>query len=254
MRTFAHYCFCMIFVYNAILFLVTLVGGAMPLWSKEWTEQRMKYLLAFSGSFLLSVTFLHLIPESIEHIGPFSGFLLVCGFFLQQFFQKFTHGVEHGHKHVVNHVHAGIPVWSVFWGLALHAFAEGLPLGIFYSESVILPSLFLAIALHKLPEAMLIISLFYQHNRNKKQTWIILVLFSLITPFSSLAAYLIGYQFAVVEQIIQWIVPLIAGAFIHISTTIFFESGTKAHDMTIKKWMVVLLGVGFGMLSLLGAH
>jgi len=244
----------MIFLYNAILFLLTIIGGSLPLWNKEWSEKRMKYLLAFSGAFLLSITFLHLIPESIEHIGPVSGMLLLFGFFIQQFVQKFTHGVEHGHAHIENETHHHVSVWPVLLGLSLHAFGEGLPLGISYSESGVLPSLFLAIALHKMPEAMLIISLFYHQSKKKRSTLLVLILFSLITPLSSLSAYYLGHEFMIVSQIIHWLIPVIAGAFIHISTTIFFESGTKVHEMTFKKWMVVLLGIGLGLLSLLAGH
>ncbi len=64
----------MFLFYNLILFLITLAGGSIPLWSRSWSEQRMKYLLAFSGAFLLSITMLHLIPETVELEGTFRTF------------------------------------------------------------------------------------------------------------------------------------------------------------------------------------
>jgi zinc transporter ZupT len=215
----------------------------------------MKSLLAFSGSFLLGITFLHLIPETTAHLGSSAGILLLAGFFGQQFVQRFTHGVEHGHAHIDTEGQSGhhhfIAVWPVFIGLAIHAFSEGLPLGVSYAEPTVLPSLFLAIALHKLPEAMLIISLFYHQNKNKTRSAFILCLFSLITPLSSLLAYFLGAEFVLLNTIIHWCIPLIAGAFIHIAATIFFESGTKAHEMNRKKWLVILLGIGVALLTLL---
>src|SRR5690554_7311957 len=130
----------MLLIYNAVLFVLTLIGGSMPLWSQAWSEQRMKYLLAFSGAFLLSITFMHLMPESISHLGSTSGILFVVGFFSQQFFQKYTHGVEHGHVHKnIGHGH-DIPIWPILIGLSIHAFSEGLPLGVSYSEHIVLPS------------------------------------------------------------------------------------------------------------------
>lgn len=243
----------MILIYNAILFLLTLIGGSIPLWYKEWSERSMKYLLAFSGAFLLSITFLHLVPESMEELGSTSGILILFGFFIQQFVQKFTHGVEHGHAHIENQEHNHTAVWPILIGLSIHAFGEGLPLGITYADKGVLPSLFLAIALHKLPEAMLIMSLFY-HQYKKNKTIIVLILFSLITPFASLLAYFLGHEFAIIGIIIHWLIPVIAGAFIHIATTIFFESGTKVHEMTLKKWLAVVFGVGLGFLSLLVGH
>lgn len=242
----------MIFIYNAVLFLITLIGGSVPLWSKGWTENRIKYILAFSGSFLLCITFLHLIPESINELGTSAGILLVAGFFGQQFIQKYTHGIEHGHLHIEQKPNHNILILPIIVGLSIHAFSEGLPLGINYSDVTILPSLFLAIALHKMPEAMLIVSLFIQKNKSKSIGLFILILFSLITPFASLLAYLLGQEFLIVDLIIHWCIPLIAGAFIHIATTIFFESGTKAHEMNFKKWLMILGGIALGLISIIG--
>ena len=87
----------MYLIFNIFLLLATIIGGSVPLWSKRWSEQSMKYLLAFSGAFLLSITLLHLLPETIETSGHSAGLLILAGFFLQLVIQRFTHGVEHGH-------------------------------------------------------------------------------------------------------------------------------------------------------------
>lgn len=244
----------MFLIYSLILFLITLAGGSMPLWNKGWNEQRMKYLLAFSGAFLLSITLLHLLPETLEHAGHQGGLFVLAGFFLQQLVQRFTHGVEHGHAHAGGDHHHHIPVLPVFVGLAVHAFSEGLPLGIRYTDDATLPSLFLAIAFHKLPEAMLITSLVYFSSRNKPKAALSLVLFALITPMAALLTALLGARYEGVATFVQWCIPLIAGAFIHIATTILFESGTRTHDMNWKKWTAMLTGIGLAMLTLLDSH
>jgi hypothetical protein len=46
------------------------------------------------------------------------------------------------------------------------------------------------------------------------------------------------------------LIPVVAGSFIHIATTIFFESGTKQHLLTWQKAFAILIGVGIGLLSL----
>ena len=53
------------FAYSLALFLVTFIGGSAPLWVKRLNDDAMQYLLAFSGAFLLSMTMLHLLPETI---------------------------------------------------------------------------------------------------------------------------------------------------------------------------------------------
>ena len=118
------------FAYSLALFLVTFIGGSAPLWVKRLNDDAMQYLLAFSGAFLLSMTMLHLLPETFEEIGSKAGFYLLLGFFIQLAIQRLTHGVEHGHTHIHEHNgHKHIPMMSIMLGLGIHAFMEGLPLG-----------------------------------------------------------------------------------------------------------------------------
>ncbi len=242
----------MIVIYSLLLFVLTFVGGSFPLWNRNWDEQKMKYLLAFSGSFLLGITLLHLLPEIFETTGHKAGLYILAGFFLQQIIQRFTHGVEHGHHHLGDQ-HHHVSIWPIFAGLGFHALSEGLPLGIHYADPNTLPSLFVAIAFHKLPEAMLIASLIIaDHHSGKKKAWMMLLLFSLLTPVAGLITHELGSVSASFATIIPLCIPVIAGSFIHISTTIFFESGTKSHDMNWRKWTAALLGIAFAMLTLLG--
>src|ERR1044071_4451805 len=118
-------------VNNLLLFAITFIAGSVPLWVSFFDEKRMHYLLAFSGSFLLSITFLHLLPETFSDLGMNAGFLILCGFFIQLVIQRVTHGIEHGHVHTQQHAHY-VPVFSILLGLAIHSFMEGLPLGFTY--------------------------------------------------------------------------------------------------------------------------
>lgn len=234
--------------YNIILFLITFVGGSLPLWIKGLHSDRMPYLLAFSGSFLLSITFLHLLPETFEELDHKAGILLLCGFFVQLLIQRLTHGAEHGHAHA-HHDHK-VPLNSILIGLAIHAFMEGLPLGFNYRMTATSPSLFMAVAVHKLPEAMLVASIVNEvHGRKAAIT--ILFLFALVTPLSGLLAMKLGMSYLAMTKLVLWLIPIVAGAFIHISTTIFFESGTKQHMLTIKKTGAIILGVCVALATLL---
>ena len=52
-------------------------------------------------------------------------------------------------------------------------------------------------------------------------------------------------------SVVMVLVVVVAGAFIHIATTIFFESGTRQHLLTRQKITAILLGVGLGLTTLL---
>lgn len=235
--------------YNLLLFIVTFLGGSLPLWLKGLNDARMHTVLAFSGSFLLSITFLHLLPETFSEVGSKAGLLILAGFFIQLIIQTVTHGIEHGHLHVHAADHK-IPVTSILLGLSLHAFMEGLPLGFNYRMEGTTPSLYLAVAAHKLPEAMLVTTL-VSHGRNRSSSLLTLLFFSAITPVASLLATILGQTYQAISNIVVALIPVVAGAFIHISTTIFFESGTKQHLLTRQKTIAIIAGMGIGLITLL---
>lgn len=209
----------------------------------------MHYLLAFSGSFLLSITFLHLLPEAFGEHNMITGMLLLAGFFLQLLIQRFTHGVEHGHNNIAPHHHHQISLMPILIGLSFHAFMEGIPLGIPYGKDATGTSLYLAVAAHKIPEALLATSLVV-HLKARKKGLIFLLLFALITPLSSLLTSIMSGNYNM-AGVVNLMLPIVAGAFIHIATTIFYESGTKQHVLTLKKTLSILLGLGIGLLTLL---
>jgi zinc and cadmium transporter len=243
----------MTLVYSILLFIVTVVGGLLPIIYSRWTDNKMNYLLTFSGAYLLSVTLLHLIPEAAAAIGFQMGAYMLAGFFLQQVLQRLTHGVEHGHSHV-GHGHHHIPVLSLVLGMAVHAFGEGVPLGATYHDGSTIPALYIAIALHKLPEAMLIASLLI-HNRNSKlKVFVMLSLFALLSPASSLLTHYYGLSIEGFKSVLPFIIAIVTGSFLHIGTTIFYESGNKLHAISWKKWTVTAAAIALAALTTLFSH
>jgi zinc transporter ZupT len=119
---------------------------------------------------------------------------------------------------------------------------EGLPLGI----SNTLPStqrpLYLAVAAHKLPEAMVVATIALS-AKGRRFAYITLILFAAITPIASIFAGLWQKYYEPTTAIGGVLIPIVAGAFIQIATTIFFESGTLQHQLTTKKIASILLGV-----------
>lgn len=242
----------MILVLSILLFLGTLIGGSIPFWLKKWNPASIKYLLAFSGSFFLGITLLHLIPEAIIHYNNTAGMLIVGGFLLQLIFQRITHGIEHGHVHLnqSNHHHS-VSLVPLYIGLGIHAFSEGIPLGMPVFEGGVQSSLFVAILFHKLPEAMLIASVIMHQAYPKKKAYSLFITFCAITPVAVLMTNYFSESNALIKNIIGWCLPVIAGSFLHIATTIFYESGTQKHQMNKKNWFAIFLGIGIALLSIL---
>lgn len=231
------------------LFLITFLCGMIPLFitiNKDWNN----YLLAFSGAVLLGITFLHLVPETVEDLGHKAGIYILVGFFLQLFLQKFSHGIEHGHSHV--HDHDKSLFFSIFLGLSVHAFLEGIPLGHSYGEKETLSSYFIGVAAHKAPEVLTLMSFMIQLDMNRSKKMSYLLAFALITPIAGLISSYFNQSHAFTSNLISHLVPIVMGAFIHISTTIFFESGAQHHQLNFKKIIAVLVGISVALLTMIG--
>jgi zinc and cadmium transporter len=252
----------MMLAYLLLLFAVSFIGGALPLYINI-KEQYQRYILAFSGSVLLGISFLHLLPETFEDLGEKAGIYILIGFFLQLFLQKFSHGIEHGHnpnnahhhhhhdKQEHHHHHATPAFWSVFIGLAAHAFLEGIPLGYTFHQSSTLPNFVIGIAAHKLPETLSLMAFVAVMPFSKIKKWSILILFASISPIAGLVASFFATHFLFTAQLISQLVPIVIGAFTHIATIIFFESETAAHQLNKYKLASIALGLLVALATIL---
>ncbi len=233
-------------IFLLFIFIFTLIGGLIPLWFKKVQSAIMFYLLAFTGAFLLGITLLHLVPEAFEGLGKIAGLFIFLGFLLQVFLQQWSQGLEHGHTpkdHGNGHFHADSgSAASIVLGLSVHAFMAGLPLGFNYEDASTLPSLFIGILLHKMPEALTLMVMLMHLRTRQRGNKLLLFLFALITPGAAVLAYGMNMEFAAMNTILLYIIAIVTGAFLHISTTIFFESGTRHHELNKGKILSMLVG------------
>lgn len=218
----------------------------------------MVYLLAFTGAFLLGITILHLMPESFHRLGKEAGLFILAGFFLQVFLQQWSHGMEHGHMHASSVVsdhssghHLSATAFSMVIGLSVHAFMAGLPLGFNYEDASTLPALSLGILLHKIPEALTLMTMLLYMRESKKGNIGLLVLFSLVTPGAALLAYALNIEFRFMDTLLLYLIAVVTGAFLHIAATIFFESGTRHHELNRGKVISIVVGLGLAALTML---
>lgn len=221
-----------------ILFVASMGAACLPLLFKLHSEQKIQWLLAFSGAFLLGISLIHLLPHSLDQLGEKAGIYIFLGFFLQFIIQKFTHGVEHGHVHCHSGHEHNQNIWPIFIGLSVHAFMEGIPFGFDYSQqNHVQENLLFAVIAHRLPEAFMLGSLLWISN--KTRALFLIIIFSLLSP---LAGFL-GGKIDFMQEIIVVIIPIVIGAFIHIATTILYESGTKHHQLSKQKISAIVVGI-----------
>jgi zinc transporter ZupT len=210
-----------------------ILGGLSILIWKPKELRLIKLLLAFSGTFLLSITVLEMLPNVYQSNGAVIGYWVLGGIVLQLLLESVSKGAEHGHIHISQS--SGLP-WAILISLCLHSLLEGIP--IHYHDH-----LAIGIFLHKLPIAMLLSYFLLQSHQSKIQAVALFLLFGISTP---LGTYLSSYAF-VYDAYVE-LSALVAGMFLHISTTIIFESA-DGHRFNSSKIISILLGIAFAVLS-----
>lgn len=231
------------------LFVATLLGGLLYRLIARPIPYSINFFLTFSGAFLLGITVLKLLPHVFQMAQQPAIFILM-GFLIQLGLESLSKGVEHGHLHLAEG-NRQFP-WTITIGLAVHAFIEGLPLShAFNMQTGANTALFFGILIHKIPAAFVLVAVLSSYNFSRFLGWCVLVTFALMTPMGTLfSKYLLTNAAAPDAPILKAIMGIVAGAFLHISTTILFEAQEK-HQYTAGQVVAVLLGLGISSFALL---
>lgn len=218
-----------------VLIASVLTGALLVQFVKDLKTNAIKLLLAFSGAYLFAISAFHLLPEIYIGDGKKMGLFLIIGFILQIILEFFSQGIEHGHG---NSNSKAIPI-SMLISLAIHAYLEGMPIGHVehHGHSHFEDSLLTGIALHKIPVTIVLMSLFAQAGFSKTKSFVYIAIFAVMTPLGALTGNLVSE----LSNYNKEITAIVVGIFLHISTTILFES-SEGHKFNLKKLVVIGLG------------
>lgn len=226
-----------------VLFFSAFLGGMAIFMVKSDKSQLLKLILSFSGAYLFSITVLHLIPEAYSGTDAHEiGIFILLGFLLQIFLEQFSEGVEHGHIHKHNDTHS-FP-FGIMISLCLHAFLEGMPLVKDQNNELIF-----GISLHHIPAAFALSSILVQNHFKGKSIILYISIFAIMAP--------LGYYFSEslsngsiegMEMYFNKVMGVVIGIFLHISTTILFESSAD-HKINMRKMIAVLVGIGVALIG-----
>jgi zinc transporter ZupT len=239
-----------------VLFLAPLLSGLFIFLVPKGSNTNFKLLLVFAGAYLFSITVIHILPElyqnsmQLEHIGLF----VLIGFFLQQMLEYFTSGIEHGHLHADHHHsheghhhdHAhgkGLSAIVLLLALCIHAFLEGSMLAqpVANSPNYDINAILLGIALHRAPAAFALMTVLAFQLHSKKKALPHLLIFSIAAPAGLLLSSYLTQHGLLSATGLTYLYALVCGNFLHISTTIVFESSPE-HRFNAKKLAVGIVG------------
>ena len=206
-----------------------LLGYGIALFLKPKSKSKLKLLLAFSGSFLLSLTVMHLLPEVYESHNHNIGLFIMAGILFQIILEFFSKGAEHGHVHGHDKMYH-IP-WLLFISLCIHAFLEGFPVSHHHN-------LALGIAIHHFPIAIILTIFFVNSKLDSKAIFAFMLTFAIMTPLGTI----ISDYLPILNDYYTEITAVVIGILFHISSTIIFES-SEGHKFNVAKVSMIILGV-----------
>lgn len=220
-----------------ILILPVIIGFGLVQLIKP-NSKHLQLFLSFSGAYLLSVTVLHLIPEVFETQKQNIGLFILLGIVLQTGLEYLSKGAEHGHIH--SHDFEKSVPWLLLSSLCMHAFLEGMPLGIEQNNNLLY-----AIIIHKLPVTIILAIFLKNSSLSKGKVFFILFLFAIMSPAGSW----VSTNFDLIHKYDVQINAIIIGVFLHISTAILFES-SEHHRFNLQKFIAILFGFAVAFISL----
>lgn len=226
-----------------VLFFGAFSGGMSVFLFKGDNHKNLKLVLSFSGAYLFGITVLHLIPDAYHGNDNYVGVFILIGFLFQIILEQFSEGIEHGHMHKPNHEHIAFPV-GILVSLCIHAFLEGMPLAEGNQNQLVW-----GIALHHVPAAFALATVLLTNRQSKGKTISFVILFAIMAP----AGYFFSNALSTggignLQQYFNRIMGVVIGIFLHISTTILFESSSD-HKFTVRKLIAVLMGVGLALVG-----
>jgi len=241
----------------SVLFFTPLISGLLIYLVPKGKNTNFKLLLVFAGAYLFAITVIHILPELYHQpVGAeWIGLCVLGGFFLQQLLEYFSSGVEHGHihthdQHAHDHHHGhhvsgnkSISAIVLLIALCVHAFLEGGMLaqpeylGVDYDLNAIL----LGIALHRAPAAFALMTVLSFQLGSRQRAISYLIGFSLAAPLGLLLSTYLASSGILTATGMIVLYAVVCGNFLHISTTIVFESSPE-HRFNAKKMAVAIVG------------
>src|SRR5882724_8886759 len=235
-----------------VLLSSIVLGAATVFWLRLNDPRHVKVLNAFTGAYLLTLVMLHLLPDLYEPepglvLKPLiiGGFILF-GFFLQIAMDSISMGIEHGHAHEIR----GRMAVGILAGLCIHAFVEAMALGQSPEHQTAHDQaahhfLLVSVVVHNYPISIALLGMLLQSGMKKSSALACLGLFAIMAPigmFFSTHTGLAVYS--------RYLMAIVIGIFMHISTMILFESEDH-HRFPMGKLVAVLVGLLLGIASVI---
>lgn len=220
--------------FGAAAAAATVLGGLLVA-RRSWSSLVLRSFIALGAGFMIAAVCLRMLPESMK-LSPRAPLLVLLGYLLVHFFE---HTVA-PHFHFGEEVHEDEMVnpavgFSALVGLSTHAFFDGVSIA---SGFLISPPLgvliFVAVALHKIPEGFTVASIALASGRGPAGARTA----TLVLAAATLLGTAIMWRFA---HAVTYALPLSAGVTLYVAATDLLPEVNE--ERGIRMALVVFAGV-----------
>jgi zinc and cadmium transporter len=214
---------------------ITTVGIFVISQYEEWGTNNAVYFMSFAAGVLVSVSFIHIIPKSIE-MNPSAPIFLLAGFLALYLTNRFVSAyICHEYGSAIATIGL-IPML----GIGLHSFLDGVIYSVTFNVSIFTGILAaIGMVLHEFPEGIVTFLLLERGGFNKKKSALYAFLAAaLTTPLGTLISY------PLIEKIddlsLGALLAFAAGALVYVGASHLLPAVEREN----KKYSILSLSVG----------
>ncbi len=232
------------FLLTTLAGLSTCIGAFLAFFTTHTNKSFLSAALGFSAGVMIYISFVELLPESLEILEPLHGhssgsWIMTLAFFSGIMFIAVIDRLvpEHGNPHEPRRVeelhHPGsrqkLQRMGIFTAVAIavHNFPEGM--ATFFatlSDPTLGMAIAIAIALHNIPEGIAVAIPIYYATRSRAKAFLFTLATGLAEPLGALLAYMMLRPF-MSPSLLGFIFALVAGIMVFISLDELFPTARE---------------------------
>ncbi len=222
--------------------LANLLGGALVLAHRTWSQKSLKASLAFGGGFLIAAALLAMAPESIKLLPRWGPRLILIGYLAVHFLEHVVGGHYHfaGDQHGTHHVVSSTVTGATFFAMMVHTIFDGVAIGSAFLVGRTLGMVVLAaVLLHKVPAGFAVSTVALAGGARPSRAFAASALMGLGTVIGSLLVSAAG-------PLAPYAVPISAGTLLHVAASDLIPEVNEG-----ERWPITVTVLAGGLLFLL---
>jgi len=218
-------------IFSLIAGISTILGGLLVIYRYDWSYKNQNYLVAFASGTLISLSFIEIIPESVE-MGKWGGLSVIIGFLLIYLFEQISSPsrcIDDECK--VKRV--SLLAWT---GLLLHSLIDGIAIVASFQVSQSFGLIVtLGVLLHEFPEGLTSGALLTLLRYPRMKIFLLVFLVAIATPLGAgLSVLSIGYfNQASITAFLSSVLGLAAGTFIYVGVADLLPHSHRIKDLKV---------------------